>query len=80
MLPKSSPNDRVFMMKITRCILDAGWEGKPYSIKNHMLEFNRNIIKCKDTGKAPSYPSLGLHPVKDLLGMGPAADMLMCSL
>ena len=79
-LPISSPNDRVFMMHITRCILDAGWEGKPSTIKNHMLEVNQNVIKCKDIGNAPSYPSLVPHPVKDLLGMGPAVDMLMWSL
>ena len=49
-------------------------------INNHLLEVKRNVIKCKDIGKAPSYPSLGTHPVKDPLGMGPAVEMLMRSL
>ena len=26
-LPRSSPKDRVFMMHITMCIMDAGWGG-----------------------------------------------------
>ena len=64
-------------MHITRCILDAGWEREPSTIKNHILEVKRNIIKCKDVGKAPSYPSSGPRPVKGLLGMVLAVDMLM---
>ena len=49
----SFPKYRVFMMHITSCILDSGWGREPSAIKNHMLEVNRNIIKCKDIGKAP---------------------------
>ena len=44
-------------------------------IKNHLLEVKRFFIKCKDIGKAPSYPSLDPHPVKDMLVMGPVVDM-----
>ena len=53
---------------------------EPSKINNHMLEVNINAIKCKEIGKAPSYPSLGPPLFKDLLGMGPALDMLMRSL
>ena len=49
-------------------------------IKTHVLEFNRNIIKCKDIGKYPSYPYLGPHMSKDLLIMCPLMDVLMRSL
>ena len=55
----------------------AGWGIETPTIKNRLLEVKRNIIKCKDIGKAPPYPSLGTHPVKDMLGMGPTVDMLM---
>ena len=58
------------MMNIARCVLDAGWGSEPSTIKKNILEAKRNVIKRKDIGKAPSYPSLGPHPVKDLLGMG----------
>ena len=76
-IPISSPKDRVFIIHITRCILDAGWGREPSTIKNHILEVKRNFIKFKDIGKAQSYTSLGPHLFKDLLGMGPAVDMLM---
>ena len=79
-LPTRSAKYRVFMMHITRCILDACWERKPSTIKNHMLEVKRNFIKCKYVGKAQLYPSLGPHPVKDLLRMGSVVGMLMRSL
>ena len=79
-LPKISVNFRVLMMHITRCILDAGLGREPYKIKNHLLEANRNVIKCKDIRKAPSYPTLGPSPIKDLLVMVTEADMLMQSL
>ena len=79
-LPISSPKDRVFMMYIIRCILDAGWWREPSKIKNHILKVKRNVIKCKEIGKAPSYLSLGSHPVKYLLVMGMSADTLMRSL
>ena len=49
-------------------------------IKNLMLEVKRNVIKCKYIVKAPSYPSLVPHMVKDLLLMVKAVDMLMRSL
>ena len=48
-------------------------------IKYHLVEVNRNVIKCKDTVKAPSYSYLGPHPVEELLGMGLDVDMLMQS-
>ena len=79
-LPTTSPKDRVFIMHITRCILEAGWGRQPSTIKNHLLEFKKNVIKCKKIGKAPSHPSLGPHPVNNLLGMGLAVYMLMRSL
>ena len=53
MLPTSSSKDRVFMMHITRSIMDAGWGREPSTIKKHMLEVNRNFIKCKDIVKDP---------------------------
>ena len=37
------------------------------------------FIKCKDIGKATSYPCLVPHPVKDLMRMVPAVDMLLAS-
>ena len=49
-------------------------------IKTHVLEVTRNMIKCKDIGKYPSYPSLGPHMSKDLLIMCPLMDVLMRSL
>ena len=49
-------------------------------IKNHLLEVNINVIQCKDNVKKPSYPYLVPHPIKDLLGMVPAVNMLMRSL
>ena len=67
-------------MHITRCILDTDWGREPSTIKKHLLEVKRNVIKCKDVEKAPPYPSLGPHPVKELLRMGPEVDMLMWSL
>ena len=76
-VPTSSVKGVVFMMLISRCILDAGWGREPFTIKNHMLEVKRNFIKCKYIGKAPSYLSLGTHPIKDILEMGPVVDMLM---
>ena len=76
-LAKISTKVRVFMMHITRYNMDPGWGREPSMIKNRMLEVKRNVIKCKDIGKTPSYPSLGTHPVKDLLGMDPEVDMLM---
>ena len=79
-IPISSPKDRVFIIHITRCILDAGWGREPSTIKNHMLEVKRKSIKCKYIVKAPSYPSFGPHRVKGLLVIGPAVDMLMRSL
>ena len=60
--------------------MDTGWRRDPSTINTHLLEVNRHVIKCKDIGKAQSYPPLGPHPVKDMLGMGPAVDMLMRSL
>ena len=60
--------------------MDACWGREPSTINIHMLEVKRNYIKCKDIGKAPSYPSLDPHPVKDLLGMGPVVNILMQSL
>ena len=76
-IPTSSAKGMVFMMHITRYILDAGWGRELYTIKNHMLEVKRNFIKCKYIGKAPSCLSLGPRPLKDLLGMLPEVDMLM---
>ena len=38
------------------------------------------MIKCRYIGKAPSYPLLGPHPVKDVLGVGLVVYMLMISL
>ena len=66
-LATSSPKDGVFMMHIKRCIMEAGWGREPSTIKNHLLEVKKNLFKCKDIGKTPSYWSLGTHPVKDLL-------------
>ena len=51
-LPTSSAKDRVFLMHITRYIMDAGWGREPSTIKNHLLEAKRKVIKCKDIGKA----------------------------
>ena len=48
--------------------------------KNHVLDVNRNGIKCKEIVNAPSYPSLGHHSVKYLLEMGLPVDMLLRSL
>ena len=53
---------------------------EPSTSKNHLLEVNRNVIKCKYIGKAPSYMSLGPQLVKNMLGMGPEVEMLMQSL
>ena len=64
-------------MHITRCIMDSGWGREPSTSENHPLEVKINVIKCKDIGKAPSYPPLGPHPVMELLGMGPEVEMLM---
>ena len=33
--------------------MDAGWRREPSMIKNYMVEFKRNVIKCKDIVKAP---------------------------
>ena len=52
-IPTSSANESLFMMHITRCIMDAGWGRKPSTIKNHILEVNINVIKCKEIGKVP---------------------------
>ena len=79
-LPTSSPKDWLFMMHITRCILDAGWGMEPSNIKNHLWEVNRYVTNFKEIGKAPSYLYLVPQPAKDLLGMGPPVDMLMRSL
>ena len=79
-LPTSSLNESMLMMYITRCILHTGWGRESSRIKNHLLEVNDFFIKRKDIGKAPSYPYLCPHLVKDLLGMGPAVDMLTKSL
>ena len=76
-LPKSSANDRVVTSHITSFILDAIWGREPSTIKNHMLEVNRNFIKFKAIVKAVSYPSLGPHPVKYLFGMSPLVYMLI---
>ena len=65
------------MMYNISCIMDAGWGREPSTIKNHLLKVNKNVIKCKDIEKAPSYPVLGLRPVKDLMGMEVAVEMLM---
>ena len=73
----SSPKYRAFMMHITRCILDAGWGRGPSTINNHLLEVKINFTKFKYIGNLTSYLSLNTHLVKDLLGMGPAVDMLM---
>ena len=51
-IPISYPKYRVFIIHITRCILDAGWGREPSIIKNHLLEAKRKVIKCKDIGKA----------------------------
>ena len=67
-------------MHITRFIMESALGRKPSMIKNHMLEFKINVIKCKNIGKLPSYPYLGPHQVKDLLGMGPAVESLLRSL
>ena len=67
-------------MNITRCMMDAVWGKEPYTIKDLLLKFNRDVIKCKDIGKALCYPFLGPRLVKDLLGMGPVVDILMRSL
>ena len=64
-------------MHIKRRIMDAGWGREPSMIKNYILEVKRNVIKCKDIGKAPSYLSLVHEPVKDILGMSPLVCMLM---
>ena len=72
--------NKMFMMHITRFILDTVWGTEPSTINNHMLEVKRNVIKCKDIWKALSYPSFCTYPVKDLLVMVPAADILMWSL
>ena len=60
--------------------MEAGLGREPYKIKNHLLEVNRNVIKCKDIRKAPSYPTLGPSSVKELLVMGTEVDMLTRSL
>ena len=79
-LPTSSSNDGVFMMYITGFILDAFCGREPSTIRNNFSEVKRNLIKCKDIGKAPPYPPLVTRPVKDILVMGQAVDMLMQSL
>ena len=60
--------------------MDTGWGREPSTIKNHLLEFKRNVIKSKEIEKAPLYTSLGPNLFNKLLGMGPLADMLMRSL
>ena len=60
--------------------MDTVWGREPSTSKNNLLEVKVHVIKCKESLKAPSYPYLGLHMVKDLLRMGPAVDMLMRSL
>ena len=67
-------------MNIKACVLDAGLEREPSKIKNHLLEVKINVIKRKNIGKLPLYTYLVPHPVKDLLGMGPAVDILLRSL
>ena len=46
-------------------------------IKNHMLYFKRNVVKCKDIENLPSYSYLYIQPDKYLLGMVTAVDMLI---
>ena len=67
-------------MHITRCILDTGWGRKLFTVNNNLLEVKINVIKCKDILMVTSYPSLVCHPVKNLLKIGQAVDMLMQSL
>ena len=45
-LATSSAKDRVFMMHITRCIMDIGCEREPSTIRHNILEFKRNFVKC----------------------------------
>ena len=45
-LPTGYAKGWVFMMSITRCILKACWGREPSTIKNHLLEVKRNVIKC----------------------------------
>ena len=68
------------MINITRQVLDAGWGGEPSTIRNILSEVMINRITCKDIGKAPSYPPVDPHPVKDLLQMVPVVDSLIQSL
>ena len=61
-------------MHITRGIVDSVSGSEPSTTKNHLLEVNRNV---------PSVNKLERRHrilVKDLLGMGPAVDMLMRTL
>ena len=64
------------MMHIKRFIMDKDWWREPSTIKNHLVEVRRNVIKCRYTGKAISYPMLGPNLVRDLLGIVTAVEML----
>ena len=67
----------MFIIHITRCILEEGWGRESSTIKNNLLEVKINVIKCKGIGKAPSYLSFSPHQVNNLLVMGPEVEMLL---
>lgn len=45
-----------------------------------MREAQKTVARCQDVGKPATYPPLGPYPVPDVVGMGPAMDMLLRSL
>ena len=79
-LRTSYAEESVFMIHITRYILDAVWGRETYTVSNILSEFKINVTKCEYILKAQLYPLLVPHIVMDLLVMCLAVDVLMRSL
>lgn len=78
--PGGSPFDSANLKFIHRAMLDSGGGREHSTILNHLREVRRLIKKCRAINKPITFPSLGPFPVEDVLGIGPAMDVLMQSL
>ena len=78
--PHKSPQGQGFIDAHQKVIFGLFMAEGSSTIKNNLIELNRNMMKCRYIRDSTSYHSLYPHPVKDLLGTGPEVDMVTRSL
>jgi hypothetical protein len=72
--------DRLYLTCLRRANLDAINSRAKGTIKHHVDFIETTLRNCKTINRTPKFQPRGPFPLDDLVGMGPAVDLLMKSI